>query len=112
MRGDSLLSRPCPAQVRAALEKVVGMRNALSDLQRRSGQVNQQISDISQEQTRLRENMKVLAQNSDLYARYLKKFDAQETEIERLRQQLTKLRAEEEAQRKQLDEYLAGLQLE
>jgi len=37
--------------------------------------------------------MKVLAQNSELYTRYLKKFDEQETQIEGLREQLRKLRS-------------------
>jgi hypothetical protein len=105
-------NRAISPKVKEALEKVVAMRNALTELERRIGQINQQINDISQEQTRLRENMKVLAQNSDLYARYLKKLDDQETQIEGLRQQLGKLRSEEEAQRKQLDDYVTGLQLE
>ena len=56
--------------------------------------------------------MKVLAQNSELYTRYLKKFDAQETQIEGLREQLQKLRAEEEAQQKQLEDYLADLKVD
>ena len=104
-------NRGISPRVKDALEKVVGMRNALSDLQRRSGQVNQQLNDITQEQTRLRDNMKVLVQNSDLYARYLKKLDEQETQIEGLREQLHKLRAEEETARKQLDDYVAELQV-
>jgi len=74
--------RAISPKVKEALEKIVAMRNALSDLERRSGQINQQINDIAQEQSRIRENMKVLAQNSELYTRYLKKFDEQETQIE------------------------------
>jgi len=105
-------NRAISPKVKEALEKVVAMRNALGDLERRSGQVNQQINDITQEQTRIRENMKVLAQNSELYTRYLKKFDEQETQIEGLREQLRKLRAEEEMQRKQIEDYVSALQLE
>jgi len=104
--------RAISPKVKEALEKIVAMRNALSDLERRSGQLNQQINDITQEQSRIRENMKVLAQNSELYTRYLKKFDDQETQIEGLREQLRKLRAEEETQRKQLDDYVTNLQLD
>lgn len=98
-------------KVKAALEKVVGMRNALSDLQRRSGQIDQQLNDLTAEQTRIRENMRVLAQNSELYARYVKELDQQETRIAELREQLSKLRADEESQRKQLDDYIAGLEV-
>jgi hypothetical protein len=98
-------------KVKAALEKVVGMRNALSDLQRRSGQIDQQLNDITTEQTRIRDNMRVLAQNSELYARYVKELDQQETRIAGLREQLSKLRADEETQHKQLDDYIAGLEV-
>ncbi len=99
-------------KLKEALEKVVSMRNSLTDLERRSTQLNQQINDISQEQARIRENMKVLAQNSDVYNRYVKKFDDQETQIEGLREQLRKLRQQSESMQKQLDDYLAGLQVD
>jgi hypothetical protein len=98
-------------KVKAALEKVVGMRNALADLQRRKGQVEQQITDITTEQTRIRDNMKVLQQTSDLYNRYLKELYRQETQMGGLHEQLGKLRANEEAQRKALDDYIAGLKV-
>jgi chromosome segregation ATPase len=104
--------RAISPKIKEALEKIVAMRNTLSDLERRGGQLNQQINDITQEQSRIRENMKVLPQNSELYSRYLKKFDEQETQIEGLREQLRKLRVEEETQRKQLDDYVSNLQLD
>jgi len=104
--------RAISSKVKETLEKVVAMRNELADVQRRGAQVNQQINDITQEQTRIRDNMKVLAQNSELYTRYLKKFDEQETQIERLREQLQKLREEETARQKQLEDYLANLQVD
>jgi hypothetical protein len=105
-------NRSISSKVKEALERVVSLRNALSDLQRRGGQIERQISEISQEQTRIRDNMKVLAQNSELYGRYIKKFDQQETQLEGLREQLARLRADEESQRKQLDDYVTGLQAE
>jgi len=104
--------RAVSSKVKEALEKIVTMKNALGDIERRSGQLNQQINDITQEQTRIRENMKVLAQNSELYTRYLKKFDEQETQIEGLREQLRKLRVEEQTQRKQLEDFVSNLQLD
>ncbi len=100
------------ASVRTALEKVVSMRNGLADVQRRRADTEQRINDYSQEQARIRENMRVLAQNSDLYARYVKELDQQETQIASLRDQLSKLRSDEESQRKQLDDYLANLQVD
>jgi chromosome segregation ATPase len=105
-------NRVISAKAKAALEKVVEFKNTISDLQRRSASLTQQLAEISEEQTRIRENMKTLSQSSELYARYLKKFDAQETQVEGMREQLQKLRAEEQTQRKQLDDYISGLQLE
>jgi len=91
-------------KVKATLEKVVGYRNALADLQRRIGQSDQQLTGLAQEQTRIRDNMKVLPQNSELFARYVKELDQQETQISTLRDQLRQLRADEATQRKQLDD--------
>ena len=105
-------NRAISSKVKEALEKVVSMRNALSDLQRRRGQIERQINEISQEQTRIRDNMKVLAQNSELYGRYIKKFDQQETQMEGLREQLARLRADEETHHKQLDDYVTELRVE
>ncbi|MEO8426124.1 MAG: hypothetical protein ABI651_03335 [Verrucomicrobiota bacterium] len=105
-------SRAISPKVRVALEKLVGMRNTLADLQRRREQVQQQINEITQEQTRIRDNMKVLQQTSELYNRYLKELDQQETQMEGIREQLRKLRADEETQRKQLDDSIAGLEVE
>ena len=56
--------------------------------------------------------MKTVSQNSEIYTRYIKKFDSQETQIEGIREQLKKLRADEETQRKQLEDYINGLELD
>jgi hypothetical protein len=105
-------NRVISAKVKAALEKVVEWRNTIIELQRRSAALTQQLNEINEEQTRIRENMKTLSQNSEIYSRYVKKLDAQETQIEGLREQLKKLRGDEETQRKQLEDYLAALQLD
>jgi hypothetical protein len=105
-------NRVLSPKVKAALEKVVEARNSISELERRIALLTQQISEITQEQSRIRENMKTVSQNSEIYTRYLKKFDAQETQIEGLREQLQKLRTEEATQRKQLEDYIAGLELD
>lgn len=97
------------SKVKDALGKVVGMRDAIGDLQRRIRQIQQQTGEIAQEQGRIRDNMKVLAQNSELYGRYVKELDKQETQLEGLRGELTGLRAEEETKRKQLEDYVTGL---
>ena len=105
-------SKTISPAVKAALEKVVGMKGRLSDVGREREQTELQVKEISSEQTRIRDNMKVLTQQSELYGRYVKKFDQQETQIETLRVQVKKLRDDERRLRKEMQDYLMGLQVE
>jgi predicted nucleic acid-binding Zn-ribbon protein len=73
--------------------------------------LEQQIQEISQEQARMRENMGRLAQNSELYNRYVHKLDQQETEIDKVRKDIETLKGTEEQQRKELNDYLMGLDI-
>jgi hypothetical protein len=52
-----------------------------------------------------------LAQNSELYNRYVSKLDQQETEVEKLRQEIEVLKTTEDAQRRELNDYLLGLDI-
>lgn len=99
-------------KVKDALAKMIQMREALSQTQRRVGDLDRRINEISQEQTRIRENMKAIPQNSEVYKRYLTKFDTQETEIEQLRKDVAEARADQEKQQKGLDAFLMGLEIE
>src|SRR5205085_4344774 len=78
--------------VKQALQKVIELRAALDDFRRDIALVDGEIAAISNEQSRIRENMKVLAQTSDVYRRYEKKFGEQETRIESLREKVGSLR--------------------
>ena len=51
--------------------------------------------------------MAQLDRNTDLYKRYVKKFSAQEDTVEKMREQIQKLTADEARLRKALDDYLA-----
>jgi cell division protein FtsB len=66
---------------------------------------------MGQEQTRIRENMARLAQNSELYSRYVKKLDQQETEIEKLRKEIETLKGGEDEQKRELNDFLLGLDI-
>ena len=59
----------------------------------------------------MRENMGKLAQNSELYNRYVRKLDQQETEIDKMRKDIEALKGTEEQQRKELNDYLMGLDI-
>jgi hypothetical protein len=98
--------------VRQALNRVIELRRALDETRRQIARIDKDIETIADEQKRIRENMGVLSQTSEVYRRYEKKFDEQETQIEQLRTRLGELRKQEEAQRKALEEYILSLAVE
>ncbi|HJT30498.1 MAG TPA: hypothetical protein VJ783_00420 [Pirellulales bacterium] len=97
--------------VKQALAEVVKRKREINDLTTRQQQLEQQINQIAQEQARIRENMAQLDRKSDLYNRYVKKFGAQEDEVEKLRNQIGEIQTELKTKQKALDDYLAGLDL-
>jgi hypothetical protein len=98
--------------VKNALAEVVRRRQALSTLQVEQQQVAQQIGAIAEEQERIRQNMAQLEKNTELYARYVKKFGEQEDQIEKLRARTNEL-AQQIAQAQQaINEFIANLSVE
>jgi hypothetical protein len=100
------------AKVKEALQKAAGLRGKLSETEAELGQLNTQLKAITDDQVRLRSNFERLPPTSDAYKRYLKKFDTQETEIEKLQDDIKKLQAAEKAQMKEYEDYLASLSVE
>jgi chromosome segregation ATPase len=97
--------------VKQALQRVSTLRDKLDQTVQQRRRLEQQIQEISQEQARMRENMGRLAQNSELYNRYVRKLDQQETEIDKIRKDIETLKGTEEQQRKELNDYLMGLDI-
>jgi uncharacterized coiled-coil DUF342 family protein len=110
--GYYLQAKQVSPRVREALQKVIALRDRVDHTAADRGRLDQRIKEISQEQGRIRENMAKLAQNSELYGRYVKKLDQQETEIESLRKEIGTLRNTEEKQRRELNDYLLSLNLD
>ena len=107
-----LKSKEVSLKVKQALERVVSLRDALSKTTAEKNRREQRVNEISQEQSRIRENMAKLSQSSDLYTRYVKKLDQQETELEDLRKEIEELKAQEAKQQRELNEYLLNLEAE
>ena len=99
-------------KVKEALRKVVELRDRVAQTAAERGRREQRVNEIGQEQSRIRENMGKLAQNSDLYNRYIKKLDKQETELDDLRKEIAQLQDTEARQQRELEEYLLGLEVE
>jgi hypothetical protein len=98
-------------EVKTALQEVVTRKQALQNVAAERGRLEQQITTITQEQDRIRQNMGQLDRTTELYKRYVQKFGTQEDAVEKMREQIQKLTAEEARQRQSLDDFLIGLEI-
>jgi hypothetical protein len=98
-------------KVREALQRVVALRTKLDDSRAQRTRLEQRVGEITAEHARIRENMQRLPQNSDLYTRYVKKLDQQETELEKLRKEIEVSKNAEDEQRRELQTYVASLDM-
>ncbi len=96
-------------KVKEALQRVVQLRSKLDDARAQRTRLDQRTAEITSEHARIRENMQRLQQNSDLYNRYVKKLDQQETELEKLRKEIESLKNTEEEHRRELQNYVMNL---
>jgi hypothetical protein len=99
-------------KVKAGLGELVKRKHDLQQVAAEKQQREQRIREIGEDQTRIRQNMAQLDRNTDVYKNYVKKFSDQEGEVEKVRGQIASLTDQEAAQRKALDEYLLGLDLQ
>ncbi len=95
--------------VKDALQHVVQLRSKLDHSRAQRTRLDQRTTEITAEHARIRENMQRLQQNSELYHRYVKKLDQQETELEKLRKEIESLKNTEEEQRRELQNYVMNL---
>ena len=100
------------AKVKDALRRLIALRDQVDQTATQRSNLEQRIKEISAEQGRIRDNMGRLAQNSELYARYVTKLGQQETEIEALRKEIQAQKTAEDGQRRALNDYLMGLELD
>jgi hypothetical protein len=98
-------------EVKAALQDVVKRKAALAALAAKRADLEKQVQVIFEEQNRIRQNMAQLPKESDLFRRYVTKFDEQEDKVEGLRQDIQAAQAEEQKSRESLDKYLSDLDL-
>jgi hypothetical protein len=110
--GFYLRSKNVSERVKAALRKIGEYRDQLADLRTQRSRREQRAQEISQEQTRIRENMARLAQNSELYRRYVTKFDEQETELENIRKEVSSLKDRETASEREQNTFFSTLELD
>jgi hypothetical protein len=98
-----------PQNVRDAIGKAIQLKQAMLDVEQQIAARARQIAEITNEQNRMRENMKAVAQNTQYYERLLAKLNEQESSIENLQKERDALTARVDTQRRELDDYLNTL---
>ena len=98
-----------PQPVRDAIRKAADLNSALTDTRRDIEQRQQKIQEITQEQQRIRENMRSVTAESAYSKRLLKELDDQETVIQNLHTEVSKLQTQANQQQKSLEDYLTNL---
>ena len=97
--------------VKAALQKLVDLQQkAATTAAQRAGK-EQRVSDIGNDQSRIRANMDRLSQSSDLYKRYVKTLSDEEDELAKLNDDIAKLRDAEAVQRKAVSDYIQTIEV-
>lgn len=98
-------------EVRQAIADMRGHLTTLADLQERLSTLNASVSVIVSEQGRIRDNLRAVPEDSDLYQRYLATLSGQEDELLALRTAIEDTQAERQAAREALRTYVNGLRL-
>ncbi|MGD1085175.1 MAG: DUF4139 domain-containing protein [Verrucomicrobiota bacterium] len=107
-----LRAQKISAAVKDALHEVAAMRNTLSQTTSDRERSEQRISEITQEQARIRENMARLSQTSDLYNSYVKELTQQESDLASLREKIETLKDTETKQQRKINDYILNLDVE
>ena len=98
--------------IRAAVQSLLGLRTELAALVAQREEKETQIEEIGQEQERIRQNMKELDRQSDLYRKYVDKLTVQENELDKLREEVKTLRGQEQDKERAIATYIAELSVE
>jgi hypothetical protein len=99
-------------KVKTGLKQAMELRGALNKTQREIAELQRQLNAITQDQPRLRSNLKELPQSSEAFKRIVAKFNEQETQIETYQADIKKLQGIEHGQRKEFDDFLAAFTAE
>jgi hypothetical protein len=99
-------------KVKEGLKKAQELRWEWAKAQRDIGEQQRQLQAVTEDQARLRANLREVPQSSPLHKRYLEKLGKQEDEVEKCRAEVQKLQQQEHEQKKALDEFLAAFSAE
>ena len=94
------------AAMKKGLQQALDLREAVRKTQREIAEQELQLKTITEDQVRLRANLKEMPPTAAAYKRYLDKFDAQETQIEKYQADIKKLQDTAHQQQKDFEDFL------
>ena len=95
-----------------AFREAARRRQSVDDANRIVDGLEKEKNSISEDQSRLRQNMQSIDRNSDLYKRYMGKLNDQETRLETLNQELGTAKANRERLQNEFAAFLSSLNVE
>jgi hypothetical protein len=104
--------RAISGAVRKALEKLAQMQRDLADIRSQRQDRERRVREISEEQQRIRENMKSVVKPSDSYNMWESKLVKQEKDLDALRAEIETLRAKEIEKERAVRDYVASLNVD
>jgi hypothetical protein len=110
-----LVQKMINPEIDQALRKVIAQKNSIAALDAEVASRKAKISGISDDQQRVRENMKALkgsAEEKTLVARYVRELNEQEDRVQSLHHEMTDLQQKREAAQKTLNDMIEGLQMD
>ena len=99
-------------KVKEGLKQGIALRWALNKTQREIAEQQLQLKTITEDQVRLRANLKEMPPTAAAYKRYLDKFDQQETQIEKYQADIKKMQEAEHQQQKEFEDFLNSFSAE
>jgi hypothetical protein len=99
-------------KVQSGLKQAMALRWAVAKTTSEINELQRQLNTITQDQARLRANLKEMPSTAKAYKRYLEKFDTQESQIEKYQADIKKLRTTQHNQQKEFDDFLANFSAE
>jgi hypothetical protein len=110
---NGYLISPVPsADVKAALTKVLAMNARIIDTGKKLAEQEKLLKQLTDDQARLRENLKIVPQTAEPYKQFLEKFVSQEKEIDAFQKQIRQLRTALALQQRELELFVATLTVE
>ena len=100
-----------PADVRQAIQQAVRLRQDWADTEREIAALETELAEITQDQERIRGNMKAVQAGTAYYCRLLRKLDEQETRIDRNGAEIERLRELASRQERAFRNYLRNLDI-